>query len=782
MATQQDPEATEGALTALGPRQNFAAQAFGSAEDQQAYQDAVDKLNTAYEQRAKAMESAKWMNMAQAFGAPNTGSSWSNLTGGMAAYGRGNADIAADAERTATMRMALARQAMERSGTGRLAEWDARMHGLNLPAMMQPGGGMMPPPAQPAAPLPAPAGPSPGGPMGTLAGGPTAGPVGGPAGGPVGGPAQAMPTAGTPPAGAPPGAAPPAAPGAPQPMTPYGALPNLPPQGLTQSQLFGLAGVERTMGMPNADITAKEAAAAEDKIGMRDGTMFVESGPHRGQIVSMMPEVINGILSAKIVDPTAPGGMKIVPVGGAREQFLASEEDKKKIEAGYVLVPDMKDPDTGRPLLVTVAQAKLLAEGKWRPGQAMPPQGGTPAAPGQEDTTPLPGGLPMPDSKLMDAIRDVESSGDPHAVNKDSGAIGAYQFMPATAARLQKEYGEFNPFNAQQSRRAASYLIASLMQKNGGDLDKTLADYAGYVTKDPTPYIQKVKARMAGQVPGATPAAPAPGQPAPVAPAPAAAQPPIGAFRGPSEAETIEQKGTSEGRVKQQDQLISDDVAATNNNARIQDMRRALTYFEPGRFANSRMEIQAAVQGIGTALGLNQEGINNMFNRIWGDGTNSVAAMQEFKKQAVLASFQQTRQLTPRAAVQEVLMSVNSNPSLDMNRASIEHILDFTQMMNDYVHQKKLAQDVWLDKHQGKIGNFDAEYQRTTPLSKFMGERAANIIQRDLKAGLYNDPSIKDKAAQEKDAAFRAHKELLSIIHPEDPYFHQPHGTTTPAR
>lgn len=47
----------------------------------------------------------------------------------------------------------------------------------------------------------------------------------------------------------------------------------------------------------------------------------------------------------------------------------------------------------------------------------------------------------------LDALRQIESSNNPNAVNQDSGAMGAYQFMPSTVAQLAKQGIKFDPFN-----------------------------------------------------------------------------------------------------------------------------------------------------------------------------------------------------------------------------------------------------------------------------------------------------------------------------------------------
>jgi hypothetical protein len=98
--------------------------------------------------------------------------------------------------------------------------------------------------------------------------------------------------------------------------------------------------------------------------------------------------------------------------------------------------------------------------------------------------------------QLLDAVKSVESSGNPRAVNPQSGAMGAYQFMPGTVKALQSQGIKFDPFNEPQAREAARGYLQTLIDKNGGDIDKALAQYGGFVTKDPSGYINKVKSRI----------------------------------------------------------------------------------------------------------------------------------------------------------------------------------------------------------------------------------------------------------------------------------------------
>ena len=93
---------------------------------------------------------------------------------------------------------------------------------------------------------------------------------------------------------------------------------------------------------------------------------------------------------------------------------------------------------------------------------------------------------------LLDRLKMVESSGNPKAVNKTSGALGAYQFMPDTVNMLSKQGVKFDPMDEKQSREAARTYLTQLYNQTGS-IDKALAAYGGFKTADPTKYVQSIK-------------------------------------------------------------------------------------------------------------------------------------------------------------------------------------------------------------------------------------------------------------------------------------------------
>ena len=151
--------------------------------------------------------------------------------------------------------------------------------------------------------------------------------------------------------------------------------------------------------------------------------------------------------------------------------------------------------------------------------------------------------------ELLDSLRKVESGKDKFALNKDTKAMGPYQFMPETVQMLHKQGIEFNPFNEKQAREAARTYLGQLVDRNKGDVDKALAQYGGFVTKDPSGYVNKVKQ---GQAPAAAPAT----QPAtqPTAPAETVADPLEAFLSGkPVPAQTTNQASQTESTTSTQE-------------------------------------------------------------------------------------------------------------------------------------------------------------------------------------------------------------------------------------
>jgi len=95
-------------------------------------------------------------------------------------------------------------------------------------------------------------------------------------------------------------------------------------------------------------------------------------------------------------------------------------------------------------------------------------------------------------AKLLDNLKQTESSNDPYAVEKNTKAMGSYQFEPDTVALFNKNGAVFNPFKDEEARAAADYQIQQYVKQNGGDYKKAMMQYGGFKKADPTPYLSKV--------------------------------------------------------------------------------------------------------------------------------------------------------------------------------------------------------------------------------------------------------------------------------------------------
>lgn len=94
-------------------------------------------------------------------------------------------------------------------------------------------------------------------------------------------------------------------------------------------------------------------------------------------------------------------------------------------------------------------------------------------------------------AKLLDNLQSEESSGNPLAVNKQTGAMGPYQFTASTVAALRQQGVKFDPFDPVQARNTADWYLQQLKQQNGGTYQGALKAYGGFKNADPTQYIAK---------------------------------------------------------------------------------------------------------------------------------------------------------------------------------------------------------------------------------------------------------------------------------------------------
>jgi soluble lytic murein transglycosylase-like protein len=106
-----------------------------------------------------------------------------------------------------------------------------------------------------------------------------------------------------------------------------------------------------------------------------------------------------------------------------------------------------------------------------------PPSALTPQKQGAKmDTSPTDSTVPP---KLLDAIRQVESSGGKHLLS-DKGAKGPYQLMDATGEEYHAKLGikdKYDPYDEAQSRKIAEAILKDYASQLGGDLNKAVTAY-----------------------------------------------------------------------------------------------------------------------------------------------------------------------------------------------------------------------------------------------------------------------------------------------------------------
>jgi hypothetical protein len=113
------------------------------------------------------------------------------------------------------------------------------------------------------------------------------------------------------------------------------------------------------------------------------------------------------------------------------------------------------------------------------------------APPPAQKSTPSNGGDIQISDAVLDSLRRVESGKDQFALNKQSKAMGPYQFIPETVQMLHKQGYKFNPFDEAEAREMARVYLTTL-SKRSGSIEGGLAAYGGHITKDPKPYVSNV--------------------------------------------------------------------------------------------------------------------------------------------------------------------------------------------------------------------------------------------------------------------------------------------------
>ena len=91
----------------------------------------------------------------------------------------------------------------------------------------------------------------------------------------------------------------------------------------------------------------------------------------------------------------------------------------------------------------------------------------------------------------MDRLRVTEGGKQAYPLNKDTKAMGPFQFLPETVKSLHERGIQFNPFNEKEAREVARNELNRL-SKELGSKELALSAYGGHIQQDPTGYINKI--------------------------------------------------------------------------------------------------------------------------------------------------------------------------------------------------------------------------------------------------------------------------------------------------
>jgi hypothetical protein len=82
---------------------------------------------------------------------------------------------------------------------------------------------------------------------------------------------------------------------------------------------------------------------------------------------------------------------------------------------------------------------------------------------------------------------------------------------------------------------------------------------------------------------------------------------------------------------------------------------------------------------------------------------------------------QATRELSPRAAFQEVRFIQTTLPNQEMSRQGLQGVIGELQGLNDYKMAKATAQSHWEDKHGGvgHVEGFESDWQAHPPVTPY---------------------------------------------------------------
>jgi hypothetical protein len=197
---------------------------------------------------------------------------------------------------------------------------------------------------------------------------------------------------------------------------------------------------------------------------------------------------------------------------------------------------------------------------------------------------------------------------------------------------------------------------------------------------------------------------------------------------GPTEVHEQEERGKD--YADQANAIDAEAKSAMVAKGRNDDMRSLFSQFNTGSLTPFRREAAGVAQAVGVP--------NSMVDTIAG---GNLSAMQAAQKQVVNAAFEATKQLTPRPAQAEVIMSATKGTANElMQKPAIMAILDYNDGVYRYMLDKQRAKDAWLaDPRNGRsLYGFEGAFNQTHPINAYLP--SMQMLQQVLGSGAQTAP------------------------------------------
>lgn len=171
---------------------------------------------------------------------------------------------------------------------------------------------------------------------------------------------------------------------------------------------------------------------------------------------------------------------------------------------------------------------------------------------------------------------------------------------------------------------------------------------------------------------------------------------------GPMAESELKTRGTELGKVP--DDLVDEAEAAVRSNALLDEMRASAPTWRQGKWADVENDARSSLQALGKMFGADTSGLDK-----------PLADFQQFKKDAMQIVTTATRQVSSRAAVQEMKMISEALPGPEMSKLGFQQVADQLQGLNDYNIAKSTAGQAWFQQH-GTMNGFEPNWNmRVTP-------------------------------------------------------------------